>query len=145
MQSDKVLTTPPLKNGKPMPVVNTVAVLSIIGSAFWGIVFFILFIGCLINGAALMESLSMDNVFSGVIFLFAVMSLLIMTLCAFTIVGAIQLKKGLKKGFKFYAIGNIPWVLIMLYASNGSIAFIVVALISAVFVMIMGGQRKLMQ
>lgn len=119
---------------------NVMSILSYIGNGIWTLLFLVLFIGCLSNGAAMMKTISMDAVFGGVVAFFAILSALVILLCVVCIIGMVKMRKGKRSGFFLYAISNGIWGLLIFYAAadGGDIMFIVGGLISIGFIIYFG-------
>lgn len=98
---------------------KTMSILSFVGNGIWAFLFLLLFIGCVVNGAALMKSVSLDSFFEGAIMFFAVISALIIAACLVAIVGVVKMKNGKRRGFFLYAIANGLWSLLLFYAGTG--------------------------
>lgn len=125
---------------------NVMSILSYIGNGIWTLLFLVLFIGCLSNGAAMMKNVSMDAVFGGVVAFFAILSALIILLCVVSMVGMAKMGKGKRSGFILYAISNGIWALLIFYAAagDGGMGFIIGGLISLGFIVYFGSTfRKL--
>jgi|GEM_PF-2323880 len=109
--------------------------LSYIGNAVWGILFLILFIGCIINGEAMLK----DGEDTSRLTFYLIASAVILISCIFCIIGVMGMKRGRKKGFKNYAIGSVIWVLLLFYDSTFGrgtygMLFPIIASVSIVFV-----------
>lgn len=115
---------------------SPIVVLSYIGNSIWGVLFLLLFFGCVMNGAKMLESLSLDDFMGGLVMLFAVMSAVFVALCVVCIIAVNKMKKGNKNGFTLYAVCNGIWSMLLLYGSGGDWLFIVMALISILFIVL---------
>ncbi len=113
---------------------STVSGFSYTGNIIWGVLFGLLLIGCIINGASMLEETSLDNFFGGVVVGFAFMSTVILALCVVCIIGLVKMKKGERRGFLIYAISNGLWSLILIYSSQGDFLFLGMAAVSIAFI-----------
>lgn len=114
---------------------NTLTILSYIGNAILALLFMILLIGCITNGTNFENSKAFSGLFGGLLGVFAIMSILVIVTCWLCINGVAKMKKGKRRGFMFYLIGNGLWVLLLIYGgSEGSLPFLICALISIGFI-----------
>ncbi len=122
------------KSGSSM--YKTMNILSYIGNGVWGILFLLLFVACIVNGAAVASTVSLDSFFGGAIAFFAFLSALVVALCVVSIIGVLKMRKGKRKGFFLYAIANGLWALVLFYAAsdNGGFNLIAGGVISFAFV-----------
>ena len=113
---------------------TTMTTLSFIGNAVWAILFGIIFSGSLNNSSEMLNSLSVDGLFGGLLFLFAILSGIVLFSCIISIIGLVKMRKGKKKGFKYYLVGNGIWILIMIYTAFGDSFYAIFgAIISLLF------------
>ncbi|MFT5824024.1 MAG: hypothetical protein ACI8ZM_005290 [Crocinitomix sp.] len=114
---------------------GAMSVLSYIGNGLWALLFMILLIGCITNGTDFENSSAFDGLFGGMLGLFAVMSLLVIIMCWLCIIGVAKMKKGNRRGFMLYLIGNGLWVMLLIYGGrDGSVALLFGAILSIVFI-----------
>lgn len=111
------------------------SMLSYIGNGLWGALFLILFLACIINGKAVLQE---GEDVSRITF-YLVVSGLIVTASLFCIIGVLRMKKGKKKGFYMYVIGNLVWITLLFYDSifglgTYGIFFPLMAGVSAIFI-----------
>ena len=112
-------------------IFQTFAMLSYIGNSIWGILFLLLFIGCIINGEGMLRE---GDDTSRVTF-YLIVSALILMASILCIIGVMRMKRGKKAGFYAYAFGNLIWIGLLFYdAGRYGLVFPVLAGISAVFV-----------
>jgi len=115
------------------------AMLSYIGNSIWGILFLILFVACIVNGQAVLR----EGDDASRITFYLIISALIVTASLLCIIGVMRMKKGKKKGFYAYAIGNLVWIALLFYDSTFGlgtygILFPIMAAVSAVFLIYFG-------
>ncbi len=115
-------------------IFKIVTTLGYIGNIILVIAFSIMLIACVINGKALLESVSLDQFVGKIVFVYAFFSGIMVLLGIFSIIGLRRMQKGIKRGFLFYVIPNSIWVLNLFYASEGSVTFIVLAVVSVMFI-----------
>lgn len=114
---------------------NTMSILAFVGNGVWGLLFLLLLIGCTVNGAAMMESTTLNNFFGGIVMFFAIASLLMVLSCVVAFVGVLRMRKGYKRGFFLYASGNGIWILAVLYAAiEGGMTYVLGGILSLLFV-----------
>ncbi|NOQ73334.1 MAG: hypothetical protein GQ574_15115 [Crocinitomix sp.] len=114
---------------------GVMSVLSYIGNGIWALLFMILLIACITNGTSMQNSGTFDGLFGGMIGVFAAMSALVIIMCWLCISGVAKMKKGNRRGFMFYLIGNGLWIMLLIYAGReGNVTFLSGAVISIVFV-----------
>ena len=115
---------------------TTMTTLSFIGNIIWFILFGILLSGSLMNSASIVESFSVDGIKGGIMFIFAIISAIVVSSCIVSLIGLVKMRKGKKRGFGYYAIGNGVWVLMMIYMTFGDYGYAIVsAIISILFIL----------
>jgi hypothetical protein len=114
---------------------GVMSVLSYIGNGLWALLFMIFLIGCIINGKDMVNGGSFEALFGGMLGVFALMSALIVILCWLCISGVSKMKKGIRKGFIFYLIGNGLWSVLLIYGGrDGTVYMLGGALVSIIFI-----------
>ncbi len=114
---------------------KTMTVLSYLGNVICALLCMVLLIACITNGTSMENSEMFDGLFSGLLGVFAVMSALVIGMCWLCIIGVAKMKKGLRRGFILYLIGNGLWVVLLIYSgSDGSLPSLLGALISIGFI-----------
>ncbi|MGB1102587.1 MAG: hypothetical protein ACPG21_03075 [Crocinitomicaceae bacterium] len=115
---------------------NTLSILSIVGNVLVAILFAILFLGGLNNSSESLQNFAIDGVVGGFMLLFTVLSALVLISCILSILGVVKMRKGQRRGFKLYAIGNGAWIALVFYASLGdAYYYLISAAISALFIL----------
>jgi len=114
---------------------NAMSILAFVGNGLWAFLFLLLLIGCTVNGAAMMESTTLNNFFGGIVMFFALASLLMVLSCVVAFVGVLRMRKGYKRGFFLYAGGNGVWILVVFYAAiEGGMTYVLGGILSLLFI-----------
>lgn len=121
---------------KKSAVFNTFSILAIVGNVIVAILFAILFTGGLNNSFEDSERIAIDGLVSGFMFLFTILSALVLTSSILSIIGLIRMRKGQRRGFKMYLFANGAWIALVFYASLGDAYYYLFgAAISVLFIL----------
>ena len=115
---------------------KTITILSFIGNGIWALLFLLLFVACIVNGAAVIKSVSLDNFFGGAIVFFTLLSAVILGVCLTALIGVVKMRKGKRQGFVLYAVANGLWSMLLFYAGTdkGGSLFWIAGIISLLFI-----------
>ncbi|MCB9223464.1 MAG: hypothetical protein H6582_04740 [Crocinitomicaceae bacterium] len=131
---DEVLEESAQPKGVP-GIVKTLAVISYIGNAIWGLLF--LAVGLMVNSLGGLfvnriesATLSSDQLMRNVM----LVSLGIFIVCVINFIGALLMHRGKKRGFYFYAITNLIWAYLIYWILGETVQGAVCGLISVLFI-----------
>ena len=110
-------------------------ILSYIGNVICALLCMVLLIACVTNGTSMEKSGMFDGLFAGLLGVFAIMSALVIVMCWLCIIGITKMKKGIRRGFILYLIGNGLWVILLIYSGrDGGLTALLGALVSIGFI-----------
>jgi hypothetical protein len=112
---------------------KVLSITAIIANGIWLLLFLMLFVGCIVNGQTLVDKMDISSVFTNLVFVFALASLIVVLDCLVCILAVGMIWRGEKKGLKLYVGANSLWVLLVFYASGGDFMYITAGLLSVIF------------